>query len=105
MSSVQNKFHLHLLLQCLLLLRINQLTPLHNKSLPTAYRIHITFRHVIPIRKLTKILQLLFCGGNPERVLVERFKAREDQLRLRSARGPLADLFGESEGLRHGEKG
>lgn len=103
-NQIQTTITLLLLLQRLLLLRINQLPPLHNKTLPTPHSIHIPLRHILPIRQLAQILQFLLRSRNPERILVQCLEAREYELGLGRAGRALADFFGEAEGFGDGEE-
>lgn len=54
---------------------------------------------------LAQILHLLLRKRHPERVLVQHLEARKDELRLRRARGALAHVVGEAEGLGRREEG
>lgn len=71
--------------------KLNNL-PLHEHSLTLPHIVHVNLGHVGPVRLLTQVFQLLDGCGHPERVKVERFVARKDELRRCGARSPLSDL-------------
>ena len=92
-------------LQRLLLLRIPPLPHLNLQSLPHPHPIHIPLRHILPIRQLAQILQLILRERHPERVFIQHLEALEHELRGRRAGSAFADLVAEAEGLGDGEHG
>ena len=90
-------------LQRLLLLRLN-LNLLNKQPLPPPHTVHIPLRHILSIRQLTQILQLIFRKRNPEGIFIQHLEAREAELRTSRARTALSDLVAEAERFRHREK-
>lgn len=73
-KSIQNSYQ-SLLLHGSLLLSILDDLSMYTHALSPPHCFHIPFSHIFLISGLSELLKLLLGGGNPERVLIQHFKA------------------------------
>lgn len=77
----------------LLLRKLHNLL-IHKQPFALSDSVHIDLRNIHLVRFLSEVFQLLFSGGNPERVDVEELiSARKGSIEMRFQRNPTeADL-------------
>ena len=77
-------------------LPLSPFAPTYYQPLPLPHAIDVPLCHVLAVRQLAQVLQLVFCSRYPERILVQGLEASEAELRRGGARRALAHLITET---------
>ena len=92
--------------QRLLLFRINNnLLSRNPQPLSPPHFVYIPLRHILPIRQLAQVLELILCKRDPKGIFIQHLEAGKAQLRTRTSGAAFANLIRETETLRYWQQG